>query len=661
MQSPELSNRRRRSGSTGGGRNASGYLLPPPPPTSGAGPANPSVVLAPVFERFHSFKEFMLLQKDTLEAERAVQLYDQYRYDFKIHTARMLFSQHQDLGFLKQRFDPVCVRTLVVEKTQLVQAAAPNFLEAFSAGALNTLCLTVPLEDPKMLSQLIVKDPVPCHRVIGTWATPETLTEDVTQSPFYGVNPNKYGRSLVLRKLPGTLTRADIVDACGDAQGLTSVTLIPSCLTTDNQKALLVQSRKESGDCSEAELANLERAVTDCYVKSKGSLMIPLQTAWLEFDTEENCAAAELALEKRPVKDFCTLSPFKIHPKTAAPIRVCSLSTQTRTTTDFEQVSSLILRLDREFSAWGLQWPPHQKMEERMDKQEEKKDKGDGKPDDVMGDDDVQELGSTAQDTEAHPLLKAIAALPVEKKLDICLLYLRRIHFMDYYSAKFCWTERELFETSGAATIRLASDVSDVVVIDDPSAEYLLQSEDSARFDKKIQSLLGINWVHWRTPIDDYHPLFADLWSRFCEEKTMLVDAEKYRCGICRKLFKGAEFVHKHLKNKHIPEVEPVRNGVSSMLMKQAFEADDQKLLLFVQPSEDFQKAFQSIRPMPTVQMRNSDSYVPLRRNKPSHRGGPSAFLNSERPYRDWDAPRTRLVEKSAGGNFRTMMRYDDL
>lgn len=690
MQSPELSNRRRRSGSMGGGRNSGpggggGYLLPPPPPGGAVGPgggggsSNPSVVLAPVFERFHTFKEFMLLQKDTLEAERAVQLYDQYRYDFKLHTARMLFSQHQDLGFLRQRFDPACIRTLVVEKIQLAQAAAPKLLEAFNNGRLNDLCLSIPLEDPKQLNKLVIKDPVPSHRVIGTWAASESTNEDVTQAPLYGLNPNKEGHCLVLRKLPGTLTRADIVEACRDVQGLISVTLIPSCLTMDNQKALLVQSRKESRDCSEAELANLERAVTDCYVRSKGSFMIPLQTAWLEFDTAENCSAAELSLEKRAVKDICTLSPFKILSRVSAPVRVCALTTEGRASVDLDQVIQLILRLDKEFSVWGSQWPaqPQQKasMEdhpqvdnkvEKSDK-DEKDDKVDDKEetgfkgDDTMGDDDVQELGTISPASESHAFLSAIASLPLDKKLDLCLLYLRRVHFLDYYAAKFCWTERELFETCGAATIRLASDLADVVVIDDPSAEYILQPDDLNRFDKRIHSMLTVNWGHWSTPIDDFHPLFADLWARFCEEKTMLVDAEKYRCGICRKLFKGAEFVHKHLKNKHLPEIEPVRNGVSSMLMKQAFEADDQKLLLFVQPSEDFQKAFQSIRPMPIIQMRNSDAYTPVRgRNKSSHRGAPSNF-NSDRPYRDWDAPRTRLQEKSAGGNFRTMIRYDDL
>ncbi|EZG55388.1 hypothetical protein GNI_113650 [Gregarina niphandrodes] len=33
-----------------------------------------------------------------------------------------------------------------------------------------------------------------------------------------------------------------------------------------------------------------------------------------------------------------------------------------------------------------------------------------------------------------------------------------------------------------------------------------------------------------------------------------------------------------------------------------------------------------------------------------------------ERPmFRDWDAPRSRLEDKAGGGNYRTMVRYDDL
>eukprot|EP01057_Protomagalhaensia_wolfi_P005622 Protomagalhaensia_wolfi_Nauph_80__5621@NODE_643_length_2170_cov_21_211168_g480_i0_p1_GENE_NODE_643_length_2170_cov_21_211168_g480_i0NODE_643_length_2170_cov_21_211168_g480_i0_p1_ORF_typecomplete_len640_score119_19ARS2/PF04959_13/2e18DUF3546/PF12066_8/5e09zfBED/PF02892_15/0_0041GSH_synthase/PF03199_15/1_6e04GSH_synthase/PF03199_15/0_034GSH_synthase/PF03199_15/1_2e04DUF4764/PF15961_5/1_8e04DUF4764/PF15961_5/0_27_NODE_643_length_2170_cov_21_211168_g480_i02502145 len=631
MQSPDP--RRRLSGSLS--------RLPPPPPPNNA-------VVVPVFERFHSFKEFMLLQKDTLEADRAVQLYDQYRHDFKIHTARALFNQFQHLGFIKQRFDPVYVRELVLEKIKIAQKTAPHFLQHFQDGVFNDIDLAVPLADPKMIHRVVSKDPAPMHRVVGTYIGSELTSANVALSPLFGSNPNLEGKTLILKKLPGTLIKADLAEAIQDVVGMTGLSLIPSCLSLEHQRALLAQANKEPKDCTEQELQDLEHAVADCYIKSK-PLMIPLLTAWLEFDTAEHCSAAELALEKRPIKDICTISPLRIVPQTTAPIRVCSIFPNSRLAKDYEQLVSLILQLDKEFNVWSGTWPPQGKMEDAGD--EMKDDKAEEKEEVAMK--DVTDVDAPTR-IEGHPFLKAIESLPLPKRHDLSVLYLRRVHLMDFYSAKSCWSERELFETCGAVTVRLTTDDTEVTVIDDPSQDYMLQSEDLTRFEKKIQSILAINWGHWRVPIDDYHPLFSDLWAHFCEEKTMLVDSEKYRCGICRKLFKGAEFVHKHLKNKHAPEIEPVRSSVTTLLMKQAFEADDQKLLLFIQPNEDMARSFQVVRPLPPPQTRNSDAFAPTRRGR-AHRDF------GERPYRDWDAPKTRLLSRSVGGNFRSVVRYDDL
>lgn len=40
------------------------------------------------------------------------------------------------------------------------------------------------------------------------------------------------------------------------------------------------------------------------------------------------------------------------------------------------------------------------------------------------------------------------------------------------------------------------------------------------------------------------------------------VEPEKWRCTLCRKLFRGAEFVRKHLKNKHADHLKPIIDKV---------------------------------------------------------------------------------------------------
>lgn len=41
----------------------------------------------------------------------------------------------------------------------------------------------------------------------------------------------------------------------------------------------------------------------------------------------------------------------------------------------------------------------------------------------------------------------------------------------------------------------------------------------------------------------------------FCETQTQAVGEAKFRCVLCRKLFRGPEFVHKHVREKHLDEM----------------------------------------------------------------------------------------------------------
>lgn len=43
------------------------------------------------------------------------------------------------------------------------------------------------------------------------------------------------------------------------------------------------------------------------------------------------------------------------------------------------------------------------------------------------------------------------------------------------------------------------------------------------------------------------------------------IDAEKFQCAVCMKLFKGAEFVKKHIVNKHADFAAGIRNRVCTL------------------------------------------------------------------------------------------------
>ncbi|CAE7831615.1 unnamed protein product [Symbiodinium microadriaticum] len=51
----------------------------------------------------------------------------------------------------------------------------------------------------------------------------------------------------------------------------------------------------------------------------------------------------------------------------------------------------------------------------------------------------------------------------------------------------------------------------------------------------------------------------------FCAARTQPVGDSKFRCLVCLKLFRGPEFVHKHLRERHLDEFDASRSGMVSL------------------------------------------------------------------------------------------------
>lgn len=60
----------------------------------------------------------------------------------------------------------------------------------------------------------------------------------------------------------------------------------------------------------------------------------------------------------------------------------------------------------------------------------------------------------------------------------------------------------------------------------------------------------------------------------------MEIAASKYKCKLCDKLFKGPEFVHKHIFNKHEDSLNEKFNKVRyDELMKENYLSDPNKII----------------------------------------------------------------------------------
>lgn len=164
------------------------------------------------------------------------------------------------------------------------------------------------------------------------------------------------------------------------------------------------------------------------------------------------------------------------------------------------------------------------------------------------------------------------AAYPTPKhQLDVVIAYLRRVHHYIYYAATqcldmgdimhahpalFCRPEASARDLEAAAAAVAAAEGDDdtaatatggwAASLDEKVQAYLKELEpaalDAAR--AKAQALVDEIEAREEAALDSTY-------ANYCEKTG---DDGKHRCRLCTKLFKAADFVKKHIRNKH-PEL----------------------------------------------------------------------------------------------------------
>ena len=151
-----------------------------------------------------------------------------------------------------------------------------------------------------------------------------------------------------------------------------------------------------------------------------------------------------------------------------------------------------------------------------------------------------------------------------EFKLDLRVMYLRRVHHFCFYAAKWCKDEWSLRDVSGAAILR------------EPYKEGQGEAAWAVEHEKRIQQFLAA------ARLDRPHATFDDKevtrrFEELCGEKTSMLSEQKFQCQECRKLFKGKEFVCKHILRTHPKIMEEVREEFHLKAAKSAFLADGKR------------------------------------------------------------------------------------
>jgi len=237
---------------------------------------------------------------------------------------------------------------------------------------------------------------------------------------------------------------------------------------------------------------------------------------WAMFDTKENALTALNQLHGTKLKDRElqlainkvsneTSSKYKITPPVAAE--------DTRIMKDLSQATNLCKELD--------------------------KCKG------------IEDNPLFAKHSEDDKLLSTI-------KLDRLIGYLRKVHFFCYYCGEEFDDEEELNRKCGQKHFRgKKNETNPVNVATDAWANSV---------DTKLKAKLE-NPDNYK--VATAQQLTDKKTTKFYNKYVNKIEEEKYRCGVCSKLFMGESFVRKHLSLKHIEDLELLKQKA---LDKQFFE-----------------------------------------------------------------------------------------
>ena len=154
-----------------------------------------------------------------------------------------------------------------------------------------------------------------------------------------------------------------------------------------------------------------------------------------------------------------------------------------------------------------------------------------------------------------------------KKRLDLLITYMRRVHFFCFYCGIQFETSNELIQRCGNIHIRKIHSMKSQAYLDG----WIRRHEDT------LQALLGNSDIFSKTlpnPIFNTKSIADELSALIFQ-----VEAEKFRCILCNKMFKGPEFVEKHIRLKHPERVQEIESAVN---VYSNFTSDFYRLRQFV-------------------------------------------------------------------------------
>ena len=256
-------------------------------------------------------------------------------------------------------------------------------------------------------------------------------------------------------------------------------------------------------------------------------------------------------------------------------------------------------------------------------------------------------------------------------RLDLQILYLRKIHGCCYYCFDFYEDERNLSTKCDNTHLRSGyiGERETTKFENEEEKQNIIQYDQ--KLTQKAKDFIAKGAIIHPVQRINYeeNEELQKLRSEYCKKNTITVSSERFRCNLCEKMFRGPNFVYNHIINKHMKFVKDmVDKNYSDEIKKQNYLNDSKKNYERIKVLNDMEEYLNYLNAMKKYQGYENSN----KRNYHGNREGrennsiirESGRFNPRRhgcsTYRDYDDDKKNYNHMNMNQG-RKLISYDDL
>ncbi|GAM17977.1 hypothetical protein SAMD00019534_011520 [Acytostelium subglobosum LB1] len=460
--------------------------------------------------QFKTYKQFLDYQDDSIVPTDADKKYEEYKVEFAKRQARLFFKDHQTEEWFREKYDPVYLVRKKKEKISFAQSRLPTFKSMLADENHN---FSLALKDESL------KDG---EKMVDGMDTHDHDDHDHDHDDHHHDD-----------KTDITSSGHQLQQQQQQQQQKNNATLFIKAISPTCTKEELLEVLNKVGTESEPNV------VVKLTLSEPMKYKMFYRLGWVTFKSSEYSLRALKELNGTKMRDFDLLltinkqvqdtqKKFRISPKIA--------SSEQRISIDLAQAINMAKHLDQD------------------------------------------------REIVDNPLLsdERYESLPEIERLDKMIHYLRHVHLFCYYCSEEYNDVDEIERKCGSVHLRrLPSSSDDSTTTSTKPASTMSVGEDDANEQNNndqsndqmdIDSKVSDSDQVWVTNLDNNikakitkilnHEQYTCQQAaeksaeEFIDINTFKIEEEKYRCSLCAKLFKGAEYVKKHINLKHPEELK---------------------------------------------------------------------------------------------------------